>query len=205
MSLTKATVFIVDDDPAIRDSLSLMIMQEQIEVKTFDSAEYFLESYQPECLGCIIIDVRMPGMDGIQLQEALSNRNILLPIIFLTGHGDIQMSVRAIKAGAVDFLTKPVTRERLIDAVRSALQDSEKILSKNIGHLDAQALIKKLTDREHDVMLLAIQGYANKEIARRLEISHRTVEIHKSNIMHKTNAANLLDLANIAHKSGFIS
>jgi len=202
MSIADATVFIIDDDPAIRDSLALMIAQENISVMTFENAEAFLEACQAECLGCAIIDIRMPGMDGMQLQEELSKRNILLPIIFLTGHGDIPMSVRAIKAGAVDFLTKPVTREKLISAVRSAICESEKITTESIHHHDATSRMATLTDRERDVMMLAIQGYPNKEIARHLEISHRTVEIHKSKIMHKTGAINLLDLARIAHEGG---
>ncbi len=196
---SEATVFIVDDDPAIRDSLTLMIGQENLTVHSYASAEDFLEAAEPNCLGCIIIDIRMPGMDGMQLQEALSQRNTLLPIIFLTGHGNIPMSVRAIKAGALDFLTKPVTREKLMIAVRSALTESERMRSENAIQQDAISRIAELTDRERDVLKLAIQGYPNKEIARHLGISHRTVEIHKSKIMHKTGAVNLLDLARIAH------
>jgi len=199
-TLSAATVFIVDDDPAIRDSLMLMIGQENFVVKTYASAEAFLEASQPACLGCIIIDIRMPGMDGMQLQEALSHRNMLMPIIFLTGHGDIPMSVRAIKAGALDFLTKPVTREKLMTAVRSAISESHQMMSVKVSRQDAISRIAELTDRERDVMALAIQGYPNKEIARHLGISHRTVEIHKSKIMHKTGAVNLLDLARIAHE-----
>lgn len=197
---SETTVFIVDDDPAIRDSLTLMISQENIAVNTYASAEAFLDAALPACLGCIIIDIRMPGLDGMQLQEVLSERNTLLPIIFLTGHGDIPMSVRAIKAGALDFLTKPVTREKLMTSVRSAIQESQRIMSDNISQQDAISRIAELTDRERDVMVLAIQGYPNKEIARRLGISHRTVEIHKSKVMHKTGAVNLLDLARIAHE-----
>jgi FixJ family two-component response regulator len=197
---SETTILIVDDDPAIRDSLSLMIRQESIAVNTYASAEEFLDTALPACLGCIIIDIRMPGLDGMQLQEVLSQRNTLLPIIFLTGHGDIPMSVRAIKAGALDFLTKPVTREKLMTSVRSAIRESQKLMSENISQQDAISRIAELTDRERDVMTLAIQGYPNKEIARNLGISHRTVEIHKSKVMHKTGAVNLLDLARIAHE-----
>lgn len=200
MNTFNSTVFIVDDDPAIRDSLALMIAQENIAVMTFDSAEAFLTACQPEHSGCVIIDIRMPGMDGMQLQEALSQRNILLPVIFLTGHGDIPMSVRAMKAGAVDFLTKPVTRDKLLTSIRSAIHESERICRENANHRDALSRLADLTDREKDVMALAIQGHPNKEIARQLGISHRTVEIHKSKIMHKTGAINLLDLARIAHE-----
>lgn len=202
MKAAEATVFIVDDDPAIRDSLTLMISQENIMVKGFESADAFLAAIQPEHLGCAIIDIRMPGMDGMQLQETLCQRNIQLPVIFLTGHGDIPMSVRAIKAGAVDFLTKPVTREKLMASVRSAIIESEKILSKNNHHQNALSHIADLTGRERDVMALAIQGHPNKEIARQLGISHRTVEIHKAKIMRKTGAINLLDLVRIVHEGG---
>jgi len=200
MNNSTATVFIIDDDPAIRDALSLMIEQEHIAVATFENAEAFLASCQSECYGCAIIDIRMPGMDGMQLQEVLSKRNIHLPVIFLTGHGDIPMSVQAIKAGAMDFLTKPVTREKLLASVRLAIQKSERILSENAYHQEALSRLADLTDRERDVMLLAIQGHPNKDIARKLGISHRTVEIHKSKIMHKTGATNLLDLARIVHE-----
>ncbi len=201
MHMTNTTVFIVDDDAAIRDSLSLMIEQENIAVQVFDSAETFLAAYQPECPGCAIVDIRMPGMDGIELHEALLKRNILLPIIFLTGHGDIPMSVQAMKAGAVDFLTKPVTRERLLMAIRAAIQQSERLLSENANHQEALSHLASITDRERAVMLLAVQGHPNKHIARQLGISHRTVEIHKSKIMQKTGAVNLLDLARIVHES----
>ena len=200
--MTKATVFIVDDDSAILDSLSLMIEQEHIAVQVFDSAETFLAAYQPECRGCAIVDIRMSGMDGIELHKVLLDRNILLPIIFLTGHGDIPMSVQAMKAGAVDFLTKPVTREKLLTSVRAAIQQSERVLSENANHQEALSHLTSLTDRERDVMLLAVQGHPNKHIARQLGISHRTVEIHKSKIMQKTGAINLLDLARIVHESG---
>lgn len=203
MNTSNATVFIVDDDPAIRDSLTLMIGQENITVVSFESAETFLTACQPEHLGCAIVDIRMPGMDGMQLQEVLNQRNIQLPIIFLTGHGDIPMSVIAIKAGALDFLTKPVTRDKLMASVRAAILESEHILSDNASHQDAASRLAELTDREREVMILAIQGNPNKEIARQLGISHRTVEIHKSKIMQKTGAINLLDLARIAHDSGF--
>lgn len=201
MSMHKPTVFIVDDDSAVRDSLSLMIAQENMDVQTFGSAETFLNSYQPESCGCAIIDIRMSGMDGMELHQSMLARHILLPVIFLTGHGDIPLSVQAIKAGAVDFLTKPVTREKLITAIHAAIQKSKTLLSENANHQEALSHLAHLTDRERDVMLLAVQGHPNKHIARQLGISHRTVEIHKSKIMQKTGAVNLLDLARIVHES----
>lgn len=200
MNMTDTTVFIVDDDPAIRDSLSLMIEQEAFAVQAFDSAEAFLAACQPQAKGCTIIDIRMPGMDGMQLQAEMLKRHILLPIIFLTGHGDIPMSVQAMKAGALDFLTKPVTRDKLLIAIRAAILQSERILTESANHQEALSHLAGLTDRERDVMWLAVQGHPNKHIARQLGISHRTVEIHKSKIMQKTGAINLLDLARISHE-----
>lgn len=204
MSALIATVYIVDDDPAVRDSLALMIGQESLAVQSFDSAEAFLATCNPECCGCAIIDIRMSGMDGMQLQETLSERGILLPIIFLTGHGDIPMSVRAIKAGAIDFLTKPVTRDKLLASVCAAIQAGERMLAKVARIHQTQSLLEELTEREREVMALAVLGHPNKEIARHLGISHRTVEIHKAKVMHKTGAVNLLDLARIAQEGGLL-
>lgn len=201
MSIENSTVFIIDDDVAIRDSLSLMIEQEKFTVRSFESAEDFLNAYTPECRGCAIIDIRMDGMDGMTLHKVFLDRNILLPVIFLTGHGNIPMSVQAIKSGAVDFLTKPITRKKLLTSVRAAVQKSNMILADNANHQEAQSRLANLTDRERDVMLLAVQGLPNKHIARQLGISHRTVEIHKSKIMQKTKAINLLDLARLVHES----
>jgi RNA polymerase sigma factor (sigma-70 family) len=178
-----------------------MIEQENISVYTFDSAEAFLNAYQPESGSCAIVDIRMSGMDGMDLQQLLLARHISLPIIFLTGHGDIPLSVQAMKAGAVDFLTKPVTREKLIASIKAALQKSDRLLSESVNHQQALSHLAQLTERERDVMLLAVQGLPNKQIARQLGISHRTVEIHKSKIMQKTGAINLLDLARIVHES----
>lgn len=202
MNAPASTVFIVDDDPAVRDSLTLMLMQEDIAVEAFDSAEAFLATYRGDRCGCAIIDIRMPGMNGMQLQGALAERGILLPIIFLTGHGDIPMSVRAIKAGAVDFLTKPVTRETLMECVRSAIQAGKRMFAQFASNQEAMSRLNNLTEREREVMILAVTGHPNKDIARRLGISHRTVEIHKSKIMSKTGAANLLDLARITQECG---
>lgn len=196
------TVYIVDDDPAIRDSLSLLIEQEELSVMTFECAEDFLAACSDTSFGCAIIDIRMPGMDGMQLQEEMTRRGILLPVIFLTGHGDIPMSVRAIKSGAQDFLTKPVTREKLLASVRSALQSGTQMLEKIERVHRTRSLLADLTEREHEVMMLAVHGHPNKEIARRLGISHRTVEIHKAKIMHKTGAVNLLDLARLVQEGG---
>ncbi|CAG0961923.1 Transcriptional regulatory protein TdiR [Methylophilaceae bacterium] len=204
MTCPGATVFIIDDDPAVRDSLTLMIEQDGYTVKAFDSGEAFFSEYLPAFHGCAIVDIRMPGMDGMQFQEELCRRAILLPIIFLTAHGDIPKSVKTIKAGAMDFLTKPVTRSNLLSAVQAALQESERIRIQAARHLHAKSLLATLTERELQVTALAIAGHTNKEIARKLGISHRTIEIHKSKIMQKTGAVNLLELARIASDAGLL-
>lgn len=200
-----ATIFIIDDEPAVRDSLSMMLEQENYQVKSYDGGESFLSAYQQESLGCALVDVRMPNINGLELQKIMLERNILLPIIFLTGHGDIPMSVDAMKSGAADFLTKPVTREKLLASIHPAITQSNKLLAQAASVKDAKFLLNTLTEREREVMVLAINGFPNKEIARRLGISHRTVEIHKSKIMHKTGAINLLDLASIAREGGYSS
>ncbi len=195
------TVYIVDDDAAVRDSLSLMIEQAGIAVCAFENAKAFLNAYSPDFFGCVIIDVRMPGMDGLQLQEEMAWNKISLPIIFLTGHGDIPMSVRAIKSGAIDFLTKPVIREKLLICIRVAFTEARKRINDVTQQRQIISCLTKLTPREREVMLLAVQGHSNKEIGSYLGISYRTVEIHKSKIMQKTGASNLLDLARIAREN----
>lgn len=201
---TPAKVFIIDDDPAVRDALALMLEQEGLQVDQYDSAEAFLAGGLEECCGCAIVDIRMQGMDGLQLQQELNRRGAVLPIIFLTGHGSIPMSVNAIKAGAVDFLTKPVSRAQLLAAVHSAIQIDEQLLAQAAHNHEAQSRLAALTRREREVLDLAIAGHPNKEIARQLGISHRTVEIHKSRIMHKSGASNLLDLTRIAQEAGLL-
>jgi len=197
-----ATVFVVDDDPAVRDSLTLLLEQEDVVVESFASAVAFLAVCRPAPRCCAIVDIRMPGIDGMQLQAELTRRKLLLPIIFLTGHGDIPLSVRAIKAGAVDFLTKPVTGAALLESVEAALLESERLSSQAEENQSASDRVASLTEREREVMALAVDGMPNKEIARCLGISHRTVEIHKARIMHKTGAETLLDLSRIAEAGG---
>lgn len=199
---TPTTVFVVDDDPAVRDALTLLIEQDGLMVKAYPSAEAFLATCLGRCSGCIIIDVRMSGMDGLRLQEEIVRRGCALPVIFLTGHGDIPMSVRAIKAGAVDFLTKPITRDALMRSVHAALAESGSMLLQVATNRAARTRLVDLTEREREVMLLAVAGYANKEIGRCLGISHRTVEIHKARVMKKTGAATIIDLARIAEDGG---
>ncbi|MDR3412042.1 MAG: response regulator [Formivibrio sp.] len=201
-----ATIFVVDDDPAVRDSLKLLLEQEDFSVITFESAEAFLAAYQPTPRCCAILDIRLAsGLDGMQLQAELGKRGILLPIIFLTGYGNIPMSVQAIKSGAVDFLTKPITSAALLVSIEAALWESEQRYLQADTNKKATECIAGLTEREREVMCLAIESLSNKEIARLLNISHRTVEIHKARIMEKTGANTLLDLLRIAESSGLRS
>lgn len=204
MTVSGPKVFIVDDDAAIRDAITMMLEQEGFVVTAFGSGAAFLASDDHAGIACAIIDVRMPDIDGLGLQQIMLARDLPIPVIFLSGHGDIPLSVKAIKAGAVDFLTKPVTRDKLLAAIHAAITMSAKIAVERASLSQAKLRLAALTERECEVTALAVVGYSNKEIARRLGISHRTVEIHKSKIMHKTGASNLLDLARTAHDGGLI-
>ena len=189
--MTPATVFIVDDDAAVRDGLGMLCEVNGLSVECHDSAESFLGAYRPARQGCLVLDVRMGGMSGPELHAELSRRGSLLPVIYLSGHGDIPLSVRAMQAGAVNFLTKPVNGSELLACLAQALREGE--------HRHMYALrLADLSAREREVMALAIGGLSNKEIARRLDISHRTVEIHKRHILRKTGTNSLLELARLA-------
>ncbi|WP_415880251.1 response regulator transcription factor [Methylomonas sp. TEB] len=194
---TQPCVFVVDDDDAVRDSLGLVFETAGLAYQTFASAECFLESYSPEQPGCLVLDVNMPGLDGHELQAELIRRHIHLPIIFLTAYGDIPMTVRAMKAGAVDFLTKPVSTELLLDRVQAALKLEVNTQAQAIKGQAQCNRLSGLTSRELEIMGMVVAGLTNKEIARRLGISHRTVEIHRAKVMEKTGAPNLLELARI--------
>jgi two-component system, LuxR family, response regulator FixJ len=198
-------VYIIDDDDAIRTALTLMLEQEGIATQAFHSAEAFLAQNLSECRRCAIVDIYMDGIDGIQLQKTLSKEAIILPIIFLTGYGNIPLSVKAMKAGAEDFLTKPITREKLLAAVHAALHKGEVLLAKAKQQQEAKARLIELTAREQEIMILAVTGSANKEIAHRLNISYRTVEHHKTSILRKTNTNSLLELAGLAQECGLLS
>lgn len=196
------TVHMVDDDAAVRDALGLLIESEGYAVKAYPGAEDFLAACGPETQGCAIIDLRMPGMDGIALQEEMARRGMALPIVFLTGYGDIPSSVKAIKAGAVDFLTKPVVGTQLLASVATAMAAAEQRQAQVHRNSNATSRLAELTERERTVMQLAVEGLSNKQIAARLGISYRTVEIHRAHVMQKTGAASLIALARIAREAG---
>ena len=198
---TLAKVYVVDDDEAVRDALALLLETAGFAVQGFASAQAFLSVCSAETQGCIILDVKMPEMEGSALHRELLRRGILLPVIFLTAYGSITQSVQAIKAGAVDFLTKPVEGTLLLERVREAMSQNLARQESSEVHRELQARLSSLTAREREVMALAVTGLTNKEIAQRLNISHRTVEIHRARVMHKTGAASLLALARIAESA----
>lgn len=196
------TVFVVDDDDAVRDSVSLLLETAGLSVEAYESAESFLAGLDSEQTGCLVLDMRMQGMGGMELQAELARRGIPLPIIFLTAHGDIPTTVRAMKAGAADFLTKPVDGAVLLERIEAALVRARSDRESQAARQEARARLAVLTEREREILALAVAGCANKEIARRLGISFRTVEVHRSHILLKTGAETLLELAQLVAAGG---
>ncbi|MGZ8157798.1 MAG: response regulator transcription factor [Methylobacter sp.] len=194
---TQPCVFIVDDDYAVREGLGLVMETAGFAYQTFDNAEHFLESYCLGQPGCLLLDVNMPGLNGDELQAELIRRNIHLPVIFLTAFGDIPMTVRVIKAGAVDFLTKPVPSKLLVERIQAVLQQAAQLHEQALAKQALCDRLNCLTSRELELLPLIIAGHSNKEIARQLDISHRTVEIHRSRIFNKTGVTNLLELSRL--------
>ena len=194
MTETRQTVYVVEDDEAVRDSLELLLKSDGKAVRTYKNANAFLKDYSDDMAGCIVLDIRMPGMDGMELQKKLNEKHSLLPIIFVTGHGDVPMAVDAMKEGAVDFIQKPYREEALLEKIESALEkDLEQ--RKTLGEKqEIVRRIKTLTPRESEIMDRMIAGQANKVIAIELEISQRTVEIHRSRVMHKMGTHSLAHL-----------
>jgi two-component system response regulator FixJ len=196
-------VFVVDDDDAVRDSLSLLLETSGHRVRAFGSAQNLLDALTPEAHGCIIADVRMPGMDGLELQERLAARRIGLPVIIMTGHGDVPIAVRAMKAGAVDFIEKPFAEEPLLETVRLALVQSQRDRRRS-GEPSAEERLAQLTTREREVLEAMVAGHPNKAIAHLLQISPRTVEIHRARVMEKTGARSLSHLVRLALQAGVV-
>ncbi|WP_300302377.1 response regulator FixJ [Ferrovibrio sp.] len=201
--MSQPTVFIVDDDEFVRDSLAALLLAKGMEAVAFASAEAFLLGYRPVTSGCAIIDMRMPGMDGIALLEHLRAKNIALPVIVVTGHGDVPLAVRAMKAGAVDFIEKPYANTAILDAVARTIQAAPAGLLPDIDISEVRARIAGLTGRERDILNQLIIGNPNKVIAFQLNISPRTVEIHRANLMKKMDADSLSHLIRMALAAGF--
>jgi len=194
------TVFIVDDDEVVARSLRWLIESIKLHVATFVNAKAFLDGYRPELPGCLILDVRMPGMSGIELQEQLQARQWKIPVLFITGHGDVQMAVRAVKAGAFDFVEKPFNDQDMLDRIQHALaKDTEQ------RKIDAERTLllrrlDSLTLREREVMHLVVDGLPNKLIADQLGLSAKTVEVHRARVMEKTGARSISDLVKLVLK-----
>ncbi len=200
MSIEDAVVYVVDDDEAVRDSLSVLLRSVGYQAQTFESAVEFLEGFDADQHGCLVADIRMPGMSGLDLQAALNKDGFELPIIFITGHGDVPMAVDAMKSGALDFIQKPFRDQDLLDRINQALQaDSERRQSCEERSV-VRARLAALTPREREVMDRVVKGQANKVIALDLGVSQRTVEIHRARVMQKMHARSLAELVTLAGK-----
>ena len=203
---TQPEVYVVDDDDSVRKSLSRLIRSAGYRVKTFASALEFLASPDPEVPACLVLDVKMPGINGLELQETVNSlENHVIPIIFITGHGDIPMSVKAIKAGAMDFLTKPFNDDKLLSAISAALKKDVKNREELARAKTIKEKLGTLTPREFEVFKLVVTGMLNKQIAAKLGIVEKTVKVHRGRVMQKMQAASLAELVRFAHEAGIKS
>lgn len=191
------TVFVVDDDPAIRESLRWLIESVGLRVQTFATAQEFLDAYNSDMPGCLVLDVRMPGISGLDLQSELSSRHITIPIIIITGHAEVPVAVRALKAGAMDFIEKPFSDQLLLDRVRRAIEADAEARRAQGEQAAVSARLALLTPREREVMELVIAGKANKVIAAELGLSPKTVEVHRAHVMKKMQVDSLADLVRL--------
>lgn len=202
MSQDNPTVYVVDDDVSVREALKNLLQSVGLKVETFDSADKFLAVKPDAAPGCLILDVRLPGLSGLDLQRQLAHANHEIPIVFITGHGDIPMSVRAIKAGAVEFLTKPFRDQDLLDAVRQAVDRDREARNRETELADLRQRYASLTAREQEVLQHVVRGLINKQIAAEIGISEPTVKLHRGRLMEKMRAESLADLIIMAQKLG---
>ncbi len=196
--IIEPTVFIVDDDDAVRRFLTGLIQSIDLKVEAYASAKDFLDAYEPNRPGCLLLDVRMPGMSGLELQRELAERSIDLQVVILTGHGNVPVAVQAMKAGAVDFIEKPFNNELLLDRIQTAVAQSLRSDSEREKHGETLRRLDTLTPRERQVLDLVVTGETNKSIAHRLKISEKTVEIHRAKVMRKMRARSLASLVHMA-------
>ena len=198
----RATIFVVDDDLAVRDALKLLLRSVGQAVETYGSAQEFLDAYSEDRPGCLVLDIRMPGMSGLELQQKLNEKHSILPIIFITGHGDVPMAVEAMQAGAVDFIQKPFRDQDLIDRINQALEKDNNNRAALGERNDIRKRLETLTPREREVLDLVVHGKANKVIAGDLKLSQRTVEIHRARVMEKMQASSLAHLVRMVLEVG---
>lgn len=194
----KAIVFIVDDDASVRDSLRWLIESVQLQVQCFATAQEFLQGYQSQQTGCVVLDVRMPGLSGLDLQEELRQQGFVLPVIIITGHADVPMAVRAFKSGVFDFIEKPFNDQHLIDRIHQAINKSRSQKVNIQRWQDARDRLEKLSSREVQVLDCIVSGSSNKTMARELDISVKTIETHRANLMSKMQAGSVSELVRIA-------
>jgi FixJ family two-component response regulator len=202
MTQEQPVVIVVDDDPSIRKAIDRLLRSVGLRVELFESAQEFLQSNRLDAPSCIVLDVRLPGQSGLNLQRDLAAAHMRVPIIFITGHGDIPMSVRAMKAGAVEFLTKPFHDQDLLDAIEVALEKDRALRAEEKFVAELHERFDKLTTRERQVMQLVVAGRLNKQIAAELGISEMTAKIHRGQVFRKMQAVSLPDLVRMADKSG---
>jgi FixJ family two-component response regulator len=193
-----AVVFVIDDDPSMRAALEDLVGSIGLQVRAFSSPQEFLESKRPEAPSCLVLDVRLPGMSGLTFQKELARAGSDLPIIFITGHGDIPMSVRAMKAGAIEFLTKPFHHQDLLDAIHAAIERDSETRRRTVLVTELRVRHATLTERERQIMKLVCAGRANKQIAAELNLSEMTVKVHRGQVMRKMKAASLPELVRMA-------
>jgi len=201
MENPQPVVFVVDDDEAICRSLCLLIEDIGLDVKTFNSAQQFLDAYTPSQPGCLVLDVRMSGISGLELQAKLDKLSYDVPTIIITGHGDVPMAVEAMKNGAFDFIEKPFRDQVLLDSIQKAIAADEKNREARAQSADFQSRVEQLTQREREIMDLLMLGKANKVIAYELDISPKTVDFHRANILSKVGVNSVVDLVRLAHRA----
>ena len=200
--MTEGIVFVVDDDAAVRRALERLIKSVGLAVETFASAQDFLQRDPPDGPACVVTDVRMPGLSGLDLQKELADADLSMPIVFMTGHGTVPMSVRAMKAGAIDFLQKPVDEQVLLDAIHQALEKGSREQQALAEQAEIQERIELLTAREREVFEHVVSGKLNKQIAAELGASEKTIKVHRGRVMQKMQADSLADLVRMAERVG---
>ena len=197
-----AVVFVIDDDPSMRAALEDLVGSVGLQVRAFASPQDFLHSKRPDTPGCLVLDVRLPGMSGLTFQKELARLGVSLPVIFITGHGDIPMSVRAMKAGAIEFLTKPFHDQDLLDAIHAAIERDRERCREAVLVAELQERYATLTERERQIMTLVVVGRANKQIAAELNLSEMTVKVHRGQVTRKMHAGSLPELVRMADRLG---